>query len=43
MGRTACLDDLEKIKYILLIGAGAPDIPGRFLDAILTMPQGSDL
>jgi hypothetical protein len=42
-GHTACLDDLEKIKYILLIGIGTPDIPARFLDAILTMPHGPDI
>jgi len=43
MGCTACRDDLEKIKYILLTGIGTPDIPACFLEAILTMPHGSDI
>jgi len=43
VGRTDCLDDLEKIKYILLIGIGTSDISARFLDAILATPPGSDI
>ena len=31
-GTTACLEDLEKIKHILLIGIGTPNIPARSLD-----------
>jgi hypothetical protein len=43
MGRTASLDDLEKIKYILLIGIRTPDILARFIDAILITPHVSDI